>query len=106
IAGVQIQGIIGFPVQAALGSFSVYADGHVGIDSDPPSKTTAEMFMEQQTPLVSAKAGGEDRLFSLDTGATGSMFSERFYQVIKSKLADQPVKTLTVTGAGGTHSIR
>src|SRR5258708_2248654 len=87
-AGLQIQGIIGFPVQSALGSFSVYADGRVGIDSDPPSETTAEMFMEQQTPLVSAKAGGEARLFSLDTGATGSTFSERFYRVIQSKLAD------------------
>jgi len=106
IGGAQIQGIIGFPVQAALGSFSVYADGSVGIDSDPPSETTAEMFMEQQTPLVSVKAGGEARLFSLDTGATGSTFSERFYRVIQSKLADQPVKTLPVTGAGGTHSIR
>jgi len=105
-AGTQIQGIIGFPVQSALGSFSVYADGSVGIDSDPPSETTAEMFMEQQTPLVSVKAGGEARLFSLDTGATGSTFSERFYRVIQSKLADQPVKTLPVTGAGGTHSIR
>lgn len=105
IAGIQIQGIIGFPVQAALGSFSVYADGRVGIDSDPPSETTAEMFMERQTPLVAAKAGGEARLFSLDTGATGSMFSERLYQIMKSKLADQKATTIPIAGAGGTRSI-
>lgn len=103
--GTQIQGIIGFPVQSALGSFSVYADGRVGIDSDPPSETTAEIFMEQQTPLVAAKAGGETLLFSLDTGATGSMFSARFHQMVKSKLTDQPVKTFPITGAGGTQSI-
>lgn len=106
IAGCQIQGIIGFPVQSALGRITLYADGHVGINSEPAKQPGSELFMEEQMPLAVVKAAGGERLFSLDTGAGGSTFGLRFYKEVKSQLTEAMRANSDLAGAGGTRHLR
>lgn len=102
--GYQIQGIVGFPVQEALRKITLSPD-HIAFNADSGNEAGSEMFMQEQTPIVSAQIGGTTRLFSLDTGATGSMFSPRFYNALASKLATSKRRKMDINGAGGTHFV-
>ncbi|HEY6305532.1 MAG TPA: aspartyl protease family protein [Candidatus Angelobacter sp.] len=102
IAGYQIEGIVGFPVQSALRRITVYADGRVGIN-EAVREQGSELFMDGQTPIAVVKAAGEECLFSLDTGATGSSFSSRFYPVVKSQLTEKMRARNDSAGAGGVR---
>lgn len=105
IGGYQIQGIIGFPAQAALGRITFYADGRVEIRSEESNAAASELFMEWQTPVVAAKAGEASGLFTLDTGNTGSMLNENYYQAVKATLPREKSGTEPIIGAGGTRPI-
>lgn len=102
--GFQIQGIVGFPVQAALRKIT-FTSGHMAFNADSENDVSSEMFMEEQTPTVSAQIGETTRLFSLDTGATGSMFSVRLYHALASRLAAGKRRKMDINGAGGTHYV-
>ena len=106
IAGSQIQGIIGFPVQSALGRITIYADGQVGINTESAKQPASELFMEEQMPLAVVKAVGGEHLFSLDTGAGGSTFGVRFYKVVKPQLTEAMRAKSDLAGAGGTRHLR
>jgi predicted aspartyl protease len=103
-AGVQIQGIIGFPVQAALGGITFYSDDRVGSKTESGDSPGSELFLQNQTPLVVVRTEGSNLLFSLDTGATGSTFSRRFYDIIKGRLEKHKSSQLSIDGAGGKVS--
>ncbi len=100
--GFQIQGIVGFPVQSALRRITVYADGRVGIN-EAVREQGSELFMEGQMPIAVVQAGGGQCLFSLDTGATGSTFSSRFYPLVKSRLTDNMRAKSDLAGAAGVR---
>jgi len=106
IGDYQIAGIIGFPVQSALGRITVYADGHVGINTEPATQLGSELFMEGQSPIAVAKVAGTEQLFSLDTGAMGSTFGPRLAAVLKTQLMEKMKTKFDLTGAGGTRSLR
>ncbi|HKV91672.1 MAG TPA: retropepsin-like aspartic protease [Candidatus Angelobacter sp.] len=103
--GYQISGLVGYPLQSALGRITFYADGSVGLNTEPASKSGSEMFMEEQMPAGAARAAGAERLFTLDTGA-GSTFSFRFYNVVKPQLTKAMRAHSELSGAGGTHKMR
>ena len=105
IGGYQISGLVGYPLQSALGRITFYADGHVGLNTEPTSKSGSEMFMEEQMPAGAVRAGGAERLFTLDTGA-GSTFSFRFYNVVKPQLTKAMRSRSELSGAGGTRKMR
>lgn len=105
IGHYQIQGIIGFPVQAALERITITPD-LIGFNTDAKSDFGSEMFLQEQMPIVSAQTEGATRLFSLDTGAGGTILSMRFYRVVASKLAASKERKMGISGAGGTHFVR
>jgi hypothetical protein len=102
IGGYQIQGIVGFPVQSALRRFTVYADGRVAMN-EAAKESGSELFMEGQTPVAAARIAGQEYLFLMDTGATGSGFSWRFYSVVKSRLTEKMRVESDSAGAGGVR---
>jgi hypothetical protein len=104
LAGIQLQGIIGFPVQAALGNITFYANGKIGINTEPPGPMDSELFLENQTPLVAVHVEGSNLLFSLDTGAAVSTFDVQFYNVVKAKLRGEKRSLFTFSGTGGRRS--
>jgi hypothetical protein len=103
--GYQISGLVGYPLQSALGRITFYPDGRVALDSEPVSEQGSEMFMEEQMPAGAARAAGVDRLFTLDSGA-GSTFSFRFYELVKPQLTKAMRAHTELSGAGGMRKAR
>jgi len=106
IGGYQISGIIGYSLQSAMRRITLYADGRVGVNTEPTSESGSEMFMEEQMPAGAAQAAGKLLLFTLDTGAGGSTFSFRFYNTVKPRLTQAMQGYSELAGAGGTRKRR
>jgi hypothetical protein len=104
--GYQISGLIGYPLQSALGRITFYSDDRVGLNTEAASGSGTELFMEEQMPVGLATAAGTERLFTLDTGATGSIFSYRFYNVVKAHITKAMEAHSELGGAGGTLKTR
>ncbi len=104
----QFKAVLGYPVLAALGRLSFYADGRFGVS--PGNGATgqsegARLFMEELTPLVAVGIGKEIRLFRLDTGATNSYLTVRYWEEHRDAFAGRKPGTRDMGGSGGTHSI-
>jgi predicted aspartyl protease len=104
----QIEGSLGLPVLAALGKFSVDRNGSVRFGAASDSTNNAvlhNLFLDKFVPVVTADFGLGDQLFTLDTGAMGTILSAAFYQ--ESRPVDPPeIVQFDLVGAGGVlHSL-
>lgn len=64
----QIEGILGYPVLRALGSFTVLdAEIHVVPESEPSSRSSS-LYTEELTPLLQVSVERRDLLLIFDTG--------------------------------------
>jgi len=104
--GYQIEGSLGIPVLAALGRITFYPDGRVAFSpgTQPASKKidSHTLFFEKFTPIVTADFGYGNQLFSLDTGALGTVLSAQFYKEAKASLDPAYQVSLELVGAGGS----
>jgi Aspartyl protease len=101
----RIEGSLGFPVLAALQNFTVYRDGRVRLGGASETSTDPtvphNLFLEKFTPVISADLGLGNRLFTIDTGAIGTVLSSAFYRESKPLNSGEPIQ-LELVGAGGT----
>lgn len=104
--GYQIEGSLGIPVLAALGRVTFYPDGRVAFSqvTQPTAKKidSHTLFFEKFTPVVTADFGYGNQLFSLDTGAVGTVLSAQFYKEAKASLDPAHQFSLELVGAGGS----
>jgi predicted aspartyl protease len=103
----SLPGSLGFPVLAALRKITFFADGRFGVgpQSTPGSSVSGNLFLQRLTPIVAAEIRGKEELFTIDTGATGSFLSARYYQDFPQQFDSQVVDEMVLTGAGGTRSL-
>jgi predicted aspartyl protease len=102
-----LPGSLGFPILSALGRITFFSDGRFGVDSrDTASQPVrGNLFLQRLTPVVSAGIRGKEELFTIDTGATGSLLSARYYKDHAHDFDSEIVDEVGLTGAGGTRSI-
>jgi len=98
----RIAGIIGFPVLRALGRITFHHDGTLDATVDGGSASAGSpLELHMLNPVVEAKVEGEPLPFTLDTGASGTNLSVRFFDRFQ---AEEPrwkkVQTKNF-GAGG-----
>jgi predicted aspartyl protease len=96
----QIDAVLGFPVFQALGAVTFTRDGWLEAGA-ASAGTGAKLFMHQLTPLVECSVDGRKLLFSLDTGATASVFSARYYHEFPSAFRTLKKRPYGMAGAGG-----
>jgi clan AA aspartic protease (TIGR02281 family) len=103
----MLPGSLGFPVLSALGRITFFADGRfgVGLQPTPGKPVTGNLFLQRLTPIVAAGIHGKQELFTIDTGATGSFLSARYYQDFPHEFESQTLDEMLLTGAGGTSSL-
>jgi hypothetical protein len=103
----QIDGIIGYPVLAALGKITFYRNGTfgVGVSTKPLLRKDHNLFVEKQTPLAAARIGGTVCLFTLDTGTQRTILTARYYREHTSDFVMKETIDRSVAGVGGTRSI-
>lgn len=98
----QIDAILGYPVMQALERMTFTSDGHfLGGPDSPSSENGARLYMEELTPLLECDVEGRKVLFSFDSGANGSAFSDRYYREFPAQFNGLKKKEHKMGGAGG-----
>ena len=102
----QIEGSLGISALAALGRITFYPDGRVAFSQvTRPMANNIDshtLFFEKFTPIITADFGYGNQLFSLDTGAVGTVLSAEFYKEAKASLDPAHQVSLELVGAGGS----
>jgi hypothetical protein len=97
---------LGFPVLAALGRVTFFADGRFGVRLRQPSSPILprrNLFLEKLTPLVAANVGDGEQLFTFDTGSSGIFLSAQFYRRHAEAFEGRRLTQFRLAGAGGTR---
>jgi len=103
----HIPGSIGFPVLSALGRITFFADDRFGVASKPAAGAPGgeeNLFLQRLTPIVAAEVGGAERLFTIDTGSTGSFFTVQYYLEHRTDFTSQAIGEFDLAGAGGVRT--
>jgi hypothetical protein len=99
----SIQGIFGYPVVSALGSFTFF-DDH--LDVAPASATSsrcAPLYVQDLTPLLGATSEGRDLTFSFDTGASTGTLNARYFHAFPGQFVSLQPTRISAGGAGGVR---
>jgi Aspartyl protease len=103
----QIQAILGYPVMQALGRITFTANGHfLGGPGSPSGENGAKLYMNELTPLLLCRVENREVLFSFDTGANGSVFSNRYHQDFPAEFNTLKKKLFMMGGAGGLKKVQ
>jgi predicted aspartyl protease len=101
----QIDGILGYPVLAAMQTFTVdRSEMHVGVSKSASARTT-RLYVDEMTPLVAASSGSESLIFQFDTGNSGADLTARFLKSFPKMFASLKSERGQFGGAGGTKSV-
>ena len=102
----QINAILGYPVLRALNRLSfVDGDRLLAGPGSPSGNNGAPMFLDDLTPLLECKVENRNELFSFDTGATSTSYSDRYAKEFPAQLKTGKKMTRTVAGAGGSKKL-
>ncbi len=102
----QINAVLGYPVLHALQRITFTHDGHFLAGPDSPTiRDGARLFMNMLMPLLECSVEGRPALFSFDTGANTSMFSNRYYREFPSQFVGLKRKPYRMGGAGGVRTL-
>jgi predicted aspartyl protease len=98
----QINGIIGYPVYQAMGTVTFLQSGEfVAGDKTRSGQAGARMYMEQLTPVIVCAVQGKNLPFTLDTGASETDLSVRYYDRFRNDSAKWKKVRTKSFGAGG-----
>jgi predicted aspartyl protease len=103
----RLPGSLGFPVLSALGKITFFSNNRfgVGLQPSPGRPVKGNLFLQRLTPIVAARIRGKQELFTIDTGATGSFLSARYYGDHPREFATQMVGEMDLSGAGGSQTL-
>jgi hypothetical protein len=106
-ARFQMQAILGYPVLAALGRITFHADGR--FEARPSIVSTqvtgSRLLLEELTPLVVVGTSRGKQLFRLDTGATNSYLTVRYWYDHQDEFAGQKQGESQMDGGNGVRTI-
>lgn len=101
----QIDGILGYPVLAAMQTFIVdRSDMQVGLSKSTSARTT-RLYVDEMTPLVAARSDSESLIFQFDTGNSGADLTARFLKRFPKRFASLKSEHGQFGGAGGTKTV-
>ena len=98
----QINGIIGYPVFQAMGAITFSHNGFFEAGSLAQRSTTStRMYMRFLMPVIECRMAGIELPFTLDTGASGTFLSVRYYEQFRNGEASNWKKGENATAGGG-----
>lgn len=101
----QIEGVLGFPAMAAFDAITFFGDDRMVIGGVALSGAISfPMYLDENAPRIAAKVDGRDVIFSLDTGAAMSQFTEKYYKTFADAFAGRQKAAFDFAGAGGKKS--
>lgn len=100
----QINGILGYPVLAAMQSFTISGSRMQIGSPSAPSARTARLYVDELTPLIAGSVGGMSLIFQFDTGSAGADLTARFLKEFPQWFASMKREQGRFGGAGGTRT--
>jgi hypothetical protein len=98
----QIHAILGYPTFRALGTVTFTASGEfIAGNTGEPSTASTPLFMRGLTPVVEGLVDGHRLLFTLDTGASSTTLSSRYFELFQAKSSTWTKGSGESAGAGG-----
>jgi hypothetical protein len=103
----EIHGSIGLPVLESLGRITFHANGKFCAQESTRAEEvgSSNLYLEGFTILIQVNVADEDRLMTLDTGATGTFMSEQYYEQHSQDLSAVDLRELELVGVGGSTLI-
>lgn len=101
----QIQGVLGYPVLVALGSFTVTGEQMVVSPASQPSARSTKLYVEELTPLVMATVDGRELLYGFDTGSSSAEFSAKYLREFPLQFSSLKTTQRSFGGAGGKRAL-
>ena len=104
----QVQGVVGYPALASLGSLTITADATIDIrpvkqvQPDPEeaaAPTGARFFLDGDQMIVALGAMGNERMYALDAAGQQSYLTSRYYDEHSADFAEQKMELFTLPGA-------
>ena len=100
----QIDAVLGYPILKALGVVTFTRDEFLAGEAAEADGRGVRMYMRGLTPAIECDVEGRPLLFTLDTGASSTDLSVRYFELFRAQ-ADS-WKTLSVETAGGGGSLK
>jgi predicted aspartyl protease len=100
----QINAVLGYPVLKALGAVTFTRDEFLAGEAAERNSPGVPMYMRGLTPAIECEVEGRPLLFTVDTGASSTDLSVRYYELFRQQALSW--KTHIVEGAGAGGSIR
>jgi predicted aspartyl protease len=98
----QINGIVGYPVFQAFGTITFEKDGWFeGGEAAKRNDEGTTMYMKLLAPVIECGVEGNELPFSLDTGASGTNLSLRYFDLFKGEIKNWKKGENVSVGGGG-----
>lgn len=98
----QIHAILGYPVLKALGVVTFTRDQFLAAESSAADARDVPMYMRGLTPAIEGEVAGRPLLFTLDTGASSTDLSVRYYELFRAQAGSWKSRNVESAGAGGS----
>ena len=98
----QINGIVGYPVFQAFGTITFEKDGWFeGGEAAKRNDEGTAMYMKLLAPVIECRVDVSELPFSLDTGASGTNLSLRYFDLLKGEIKNWKKGENVSAGGGG-----
>jgi len=98
----QINAILGYPVLKALGVVTFTRDEFLAGEGAKGNGRGARMYMRGLTPAIECEVEGRPLLFTIDTGASSTDLSVRYYELFRAQAGSWTTRIGESAGAGGS----
>jgi predicted aspartyl protease len=98
----QINAILGYPILKALGVVTFTRDEFLAGEAAEANGQGVRMYMRGLTPAIECEVEGRPLLFTLDTGASSSDLSVRYYELFRAQAGSWKTQIVESAGAGGS----
>jgi predicted aspartyl protease len=98
----QIDAILGYPILKALGVVTFTRDEFLAGEAAEADGRGVRMYMRGLTPAIECDVEGLPLLFTLDTGASSTDLSVRYYELFRTQADSWKTQSVEAAGAGGS----
>ena len=98
----QIDAVLGYPILKALGVVTFTRDEFLAGEAAEADGRGVRMYMRGLTPAIECDVEGRPLLFTLDTGASSTDLSVRYYELFRAQAGSWKTQIVESAGAGGS----
>jgi predicted aspartyl protease len=100
--GYQIDAVLGYPILKALAVVTFTRDEFLAGEAAEANGRGVRMYMRGLTPAIECQVEGRPLLFTLDTGASSTDLSVRYYELFRANAGSWKTHVVESAGAGGS----